>query len=173
MYHSATFQKLVLGRTRGASRHLNGGNYASLPSSNAFALETHMPPRVKLSNMTIHRRLVETSQIDAFQEARSAHCGGLFGDDDATAAEGLVRWCIEACKLLWSIEILKLGPIFVAYHTDEDRFWTLALQSLSGTTIQSVTWVKWKAKSISRRCGCTERFDGFEMPGPRPYREWE
>lgn len=50
-------------------------------------------------------------------------------DDDVTAAEGLVDSYIEGryhtCKLLWSIEILKPGPIFVAYHTDEDHFRTL------------------------------------------------
>ncbi len=60
------------------------------------------------------------------REARSVHCGGLFRDDDATAAEGPVRSCIEgrhhACKLLWSIEVLKPGPTLVAYHTDEDHF---------------------------------------------------
>lgn len=57
------------------------------------------------------------------------HCGGLFRDDDATAAtaaEGLVRSYIEekyhACKLSWSIEIPKPGPILVVNHTDEDHF---------------------------------------------------
>jgi hypothetical protein len=45
---------------------------------------------------------------------RSVHCGGLFRDDDATAAaaaEGLVRWCIcrkvrrmQAVVEYWNIE---------------------------------------------------------------------
>jgi hypothetical protein len=66
------------------------------------------------------------SRIPGSAKRERVNCGNLFRDDDTTAAEGLVRSCIEgkydACKLMWSIVILKPGPIFVAYRTDEDRF---------------------------------------------------